>query len=860
MIPNNNLSVLPWYGSREQQNARKWWVYGRIYPLYTQGGYILPFQILIPHTETPNINSVVLYNANTDAQIGGNYVSQFSATGMAVKQFSDYDVVVYPADGMPFASLQNGRYYLKATVNYIDYYSEIFTVVNDIQPYLKIRWWDNTDFVMDAGTIVYKEPEFINVLYIKSDIAKPEYLFEEEGETRDGYFFPIKQISEKRYRFNFLASEFLLDVMRFIRMADNVEITYHGEVYRPDTFLITPEWENEGDVAVVSAEFDTATVAKKLPYMEGGYIPPTPTNYLSVTPTNIAFAPAGQQVQITISANTDWVISVPAFITASALSGTGNATVTLTAGANTTGAPRNNTVSVSGVDVPTVTISVSQAASINPAISISRPTFECDAAQRTFYFQIECNGRWECSGSTAPGWLNCSSSGTGDGVATIQVAANSGSQRVGTLTFRMVDYPNVTCTSTITQLGYASPYLTVTPSGTIDKDSAAGTVTFNISSNGSWKITNLNITPWLTIPEQSMVGVGDATIVATVTQNTGVQRTAQLEISTMGVTPPIYVNLNIRQAAPVGVAYRLEFEQGYNSFTWGADGDEQFTTRVQGVTITNGVETSRVSLSASDLSFARSGDTIATRNGLTFSASNLGTTVQRATHEEWTLTWNAHTSATAVLNLYQNANERTVNSRTEDGSFINVPATLVWSGSGTNQANAGGDTMTINPTLRYTISEDVSYSSGISRTETTTLNLGGAVTVSGTGLSVSGSGTNWTVTYAANTGSARNGTITIRQSEPNPFTPTYYYTETKAVSQAGRGYPLQLQFEATDPETYEEGTYYTDGRSVQPNYIIWTSQSFGWSIHTTTNPQVGDYVYLNQGLTTPCGTILEIYY
>lgn len=47
-------------------------------------------------------------------------------------------------------------------------------------------------------------------------------------------------------------------------MADYATIEYHGQTYQLDTFLITPEWEKNGDVAVVSAEFDTATVAKKI--------------------------------------------------------------------------------------------------------------------------------------------------------------------------------------------------------------------------------------------------------------------------------------------------------------------------------------------------------------------------------------------------------------------------------------------------------------------------------------------------------------------------------------------------------------------------------------------------------------------
>lgn len=265
MIPNNNLSVLPWYTSIEQQNARKWWVYGRVYPLFTPAGFILPFQLMVPHVASPNMASFVLMDANTNTVVS-NLTADLRNSGLVMKQFASfgYDVVVYPGTLPAVETMMNGRYYFVATINSTTYYSEIFTVVNDIQPYLKITWWDINDFVMDAGTIVYTNPAFKNVLYLKADIAKPEYPFEEEGETRDGYFFPTKQISEKRYRFNFLASEYLLDVMRFIRMADFAEIEYHGERYSLDTFLITPEWEDNGDVATVEAVFDTATVAKKI--------------------------------------------------------------------------------------------------------------------------------------------------------------------------------------------------------------------------------------------------------------------------------------------------------------------------------------------------------------------------------------------------------------------------------------------------------------------------------------------------------------------------------------------------------------------------------------------------------------------
>ena len=268
MIPNNNLSVLPFYGSIEEQNARKWWTYGRVYPLFTPAGFLLPFQIITPHNAwtTANISGATIYDANTGEQVAG--ITSEIRSGMTKKEFATlgYDVWVFPGQLPVLNSIANGRYYLLLTWGSWEHVavSEIFTVVNDIQPYLKITWWDADDFVMDAGTIVYKNPTFKNVLYLQADLAKPEYPFEEEGETRDGYFFPTKQISEKRYRFNFFASEYLLDVMRFIRMADFAEIEYHGQKYSLDTFLITPEWESNGDVAAVEAVFDTATVAKKI--------------------------------------------------------------------------------------------------------------------------------------------------------------------------------------------------------------------------------------------------------------------------------------------------------------------------------------------------------------------------------------------------------------------------------------------------------------------------------------------------------------------------------------------------------------------------------------------------------------------
>lgn len=271
MIQNNNISVLPWYTSIEQQNHRKSYAYGTIYPLFTPKRTLLPFQIM-RNTSSRNITRAQLYDKN--GVLFADITTALKETGLQIVPFASlgYDVIVYPSL-LPFAiDTPDGIYYASMTDGVNVWYSEMFTIVGDLSGYLKIEWYDVENFVFDAGQIVYQNPKFHNVLYLCTELGKPEYTFEEEGETRDGYFFPEKQISEKTYRCMALAPEYLCDVMRFIRMSDKVFVTdKYGRQYDCDTFLITPKWQTQGDLASVEIEFETATVAKKI---GRGYITP----------------------------------------------------------------------------------------------------------------------------------------------------------------------------------------------------------------------------------------------------------------------------------------------------------------------------------------------------------------------------------------------------------------------------------------------------------------------------------------------------------------------------------------------------------------------------------------------------------
>lgn len=264
MIQNNNFSPLPFYESEEQQNHRKSYAYGAIYNLFAPIGVLLPFQIMREHRNN-EVVGVKLYRR--DGSLFADITDDIKSAGLTIKQYTEfgYDVIVYPAILPLTVNMELGVFYIELTDGVQIWVSEMFTGVSNTNGFVRVEWWDNEDFVIDAGRIVYEGARYHNVLYLNTQIGKPEYKFEEEGEARDGYFFPEKQLSEKVYKFTFTAPEYLCDAMRFIRMSDHVVITDEiGREYDCDTFLMTVKWQTQGDIASIEAEFETATVAKKI--------------------------------------------------------------------------------------------------------------------------------------------------------------------------------------------------------------------------------------------------------------------------------------------------------------------------------------------------------------------------------------------------------------------------------------------------------------------------------------------------------------------------------------------------------------------------------------------------------------------
>ena len=263
MIPNNNVSILPVYDSLLKQNHRKDYAFGEIFPLVTPHKTILPFQ-RIRATKPDPVELIVakLYNLKGEEIL--DISAPLKATGLKINRYPTlgFDVIIYPGNEQMNIDLEVGFYYLELNDGTQTFYSEVFNMVYDLSNCLKIEFWDNENVAINSGLIDFTD-NFKFRVYLNTQVGRPDYEFEEEVTKRDGYTFIEKQLSEKTYKFNFFAPEYLCDAMRIIRMMDNILIVNRGDEYNADQFLISPKWQKGGYYADVEAEYQCDTIIKK---------------------------------------------------------------------------------------------------------------------------------------------------------------------------------------------------------------------------------------------------------------------------------------------------------------------------------------------------------------------------------------------------------------------------------------------------------------------------------------------------------------------------------------------------------------------------------------------------------------------
>ena len=245
------------------QNHRKDYAFGQVYPLIAYANLLLPFQVVLSGGTA--VSKVFIHDLNSGAK--KDITDSMKQNGLAISEVSGFKILRYDAY-LPVVGIANeGFHYLSITITELGtIYSDVMSLTNRVDDYLLLEYSNPYDFELKDGVVDFSGA-FKFKCYLPTQIGKPEYVFEEEATERMGYTFIESQVSKKVYKFTFVAPEYLCDALRIVRMCQCKTISGKLQTYDLSTFNMEPEWEEQGDLAVVNCEFETDTVASNI----GGY-------------------------------------------------------------------------------------------------------------------------------------------------------------------------------------------------------------------------------------------------------------------------------------------------------------------------------------------------------------------------------------------------------------------------------------------------------------------------------------------------------------------------------------------------------------------------------------------------------------
>ena len=251
----NSLTPLPFYSSAPTKDERR-----QVCPIYSPCNTFIPFQLRTSSTVASAITAELYDDSNTRVMMLPTLPSYLktvvdSVDGKVVILFNGVDLGL---------NLTVGVRYLKITMGGVSYYSDLITVVNDIDSFLKLEWSSATNLVTPKGTIFSDTGSYKNIVYLQTSVSKPDYEFSETASKREGYYFIEKQTSHKVFNFVATAAEETCDAINFARLADFVKVTSNGKTYTINDLQVDVEWQEQGYVASITCRFYTNTLAKRI--------------------------------------------------------------------------------------------------------------------------------------------------------------------------------------------------------------------------------------------------------------------------------------------------------------------------------------------------------------------------------------------------------------------------------------------------------------------------------------------------------------------------------------------------------------------------------------------------------------------
>ena len=260
-----NISPLPFYDSKAEWNSRKDYAFGNVFPLLCTNA-LIPFQFIVRKGYEGEVRAwLVDYNTGEEIDISQDMAYRGLSVGLIALKSGEYaDLVRYPAISSILKIRANGPKYLKLElVGQRVLYSDVFYISDRASECLMLEWSNDYDLMSADGPIVLSGG-FTFRCYLDTQLGKPDYDFEEEVTERMGYSFIESQVSKKTYKFVAVMPEYLCDALRIVRLCNKRRITNKGKLYRPITFSMDVDWEEQGDLASATFEFDTDNIIANL--------------------------------------------------------------------------------------------------------------------------------------------------------------------------------------------------------------------------------------------------------------------------------------------------------------------------------------------------------------------------------------------------------------------------------------------------------------------------------------------------------------------------------------------------------------------------------------------------------------------
>lgn len=266
------------------------YAYGRPFIAVMPKGELLPFQFTLGDVDylgpkypiTLDKVEAYSYNSVTSAL---TKAFDLDLKSFMLKKVGEFWIVSSVGGRVQDSRFTEGLYSLKLTISttnttgdkrYSEIWSGIISMSSHIEDYLRIYYRNSNNIALNNGLVIMGS--FYFECYLDTQVGKPEYEFEEEGEERLGYTFIESITSKKSHSFAFLADEHLCDALRLIKLCDNIVIqdkansTKLMREFVPIVFNMEVSWEEQGNLASVTCTFEVDNIISTVGHFTAGLL------------------------------------------------------------------------------------------------------------------------------------------------------------------------------------------------------------------------------------------------------------------------------------------------------------------------------------------------------------------------------------------------------------------------------------------------------------------------------------------------------------------------------------------------------------------------------------------------------------